>query len=410
MHRAFACVLLLSGCGAPGPTSPRDAGALDAGPRDAGAPDASVADGGWQFVSVAGSQCARGAQAGIAYQAGAADQLVVFLQGGGACWNNGTCQPSLFRWGPICNYGADAVCLWDEAGGTKPLAVAVSHPDPYPADGGGLLPGDLAVLDRSLLFSRRSENPLGAATFVFVPYCTGDLHAGDATQTYFVKAELFSQPVAVTHHFAGAKNLDAYLAWLRARHPSVHTLWLMGVSGGGYGATLNLQRVRRAFPEAQVHLLADSAPMLPTPHFAEWATAWNLQVPEGCAGCDGGLPAVLRAELDDAPGSRVALLSWAEDAVITRFFYAGGDTGSWLNPPFGVYAANLVALEATYDARANARYFRLPGQEHVMVQKYGELLADGGLSAPVRSPDGGTDLRAWLDAWATGTGAWESQR
>jgi hypothetical protein len=60
--------------------------------------------------------------------------------------------------------------------------------------------------------------------------------------------------------------------------------------------------------------------------------------------------------------------------------------------------------------RANTRDFRLPGQEHVMLQRYGVVLADGGLSAPASSPDGGTTLKAWVDAWATGVAPWTSQR
>ena len=398
-----------------------DAGALDAGLPDAGLPDAGPLDAGldagtilpdlgWTFLGVPGSQCALGAQAGLGYNPGASDELVLFLNGGGACWNNGTCQPSLYRWGPVCNYGSDSVCLWDDAGGTKPLAANVSLPDPYPADGGGVFPADLATIRSSLLFARRAENHLRNATYVFVPYCTGDLHAGNATRTYYTKGGLFDQPVARTHHFAGATNMDAYLATLRARHPVVHTIWLTGVSGGGYGASLNLERVRGAFPEATVHLLADSAPMVQPGSFEDWKSEWNLQLPSGCANCDAGFPQIIQYLIDDQPTSRVALLAYSEDQVITRFMYSGGDTNSWLNPPYGTYSTNLAALETRYEASTNARYFQLPGQNHVMVQLYGVVQPDGGLSAPAASRDGGTDLRAWLDAWETGVGRWENQK
>ena len=96
--------------------------------------------------------------------------------------------------------------------------------------------------------------------------------------------------------------------------------------------------------------------------------------------------------------------------MITRFMYSGGDTNSWLNPPFGTYSTNLSTLESRYEASSNARYFQLPGQNHVMMQLYGVVQPDGGLSAPVASRDGGTDLRAWLNAWETGVGRWENQK
>lgn len=390
-----------------------DAGLLDAGLDDAGF-DAGLppSDAGqavdWRFVPIPGSQCALGAQTGFGYAPGSATELVLFLQGGGACWNTGTCQPSLQTWGPVCNYGSNAPCLWDEPGGTKPLAAFVSHPDPFPADGGGAFPSELGSVKSSVLFSRLPQNPLRGASFVFVPYCTGDLHAGDATATYLVKPDLVTPPSPRTHHFAGARNMDLFLAELRARHPQLTTVWLMGVSGGGYGASLNLHRVRAAFPEAEVHLLADSAPMLDSPHYAAWKTAWNLQLPPGCgSACDAGLSGVMERELDLLPTtSRAALLAFEEDQVITRFFYSGGTTGSWLTPPFATYRANLNDELTLYDARTNAKYFVLPGQEHVMLAGYGVVQSDGGVTVPRRSADGGTSLQAWVDAWATGSGAW----
>lgn len=394
-----------------------DAGSDDAGnssdagePADAGSDAGTTVlpDLGWNVIGIPGSQCALGSQAGIAYNSGSTDELMIFLQGGGACWNNGTCHPSLFRWGPVCNYGSDSICAWDDSGGTKPLAVNVEHPDPFPADGGGQWTSDLGSVQSSLLFTRRIENPLKNATYVYVPYCTGDLHAGDATRTYHKKAQLFDTPVAVTHHFAGATNMDAYLAYLRTRHPSVRVIYLTGLSGGGYGASLNVARVRAVFPEAKVHLLADSAPMLQTNFFPTWSAEWNLQLPAACADCDAGFPQIIQHQIDADPSARVALLSFSQDPVITRFFYSGGSTNSWLNPPFGTYTTNLVMLESQYESTSNARYFRLAGQEHVMMQKYGVVQSDGGISAPASSPDGGTHLKAWIDAWATGTGAWDN--
>ena len=43
-----------------------------------------------------------------------------------------------------------------------------------------------------------------------------------------------------------------------------------------------------------------------------------------------------------------------------------------------------------------------------MLQGYGVVQSDGGISAPFGSPDGGTTLKRWIDAWATGSGSWEN--
>lgn len=40
---------------------------------------------------------------------------------------------------------------------------------------------------------------------------------------------------------------------------------------------------------AEVALLADSPPFVDTPvHWQEWRDTWAMQLPDGCAECDGG--------------------------------------------------------------------------------------------------------------------------
>jgi hypothetical protein len=67
----------------------RDAGSTDAGLNDGGAATGPL--GSWRVEAVTGTQCAQGAPAGLGYNPGGSEDLVVFVQGGGACWNNGTC-------------------------------------------------------------------------------------------------------------------------------------------------------------------------------------------------------------------------------------------------------------------------------------------------------------------------------
>lgn len=390
-----------------------DAGVSDASVSDAsvsdGGPDAAApSDAGWLFVTVPGMRCATAPSAGVAFSPGSSDELLVFLMGGGACWNTGMCQPSWVQWGPLCNYG-NGPCFADAPGGTKPLAAFVDHPDPFPADGGGAFPASLQQVTSSLFFSRRAENPFRTASWTFVPYCTGDLHAGAAVRTYQVRPDLVGQPTPRAHHFAGAANLDAVFGWLRQRHLAVRTLWLVGVSAGGYGAQLNLHRAKLAFPEAEVHVLADSAPMVRSPYFDAMRREWNLQVPTACLGCDAGFPEVLSAQLDGAPTTRVGLLAFSEDLVLTRFFFAPGTTLDWAAPPTASYTQALNQVESL---RRPGRFesFRRAGTEHVMLQLAGERLLDGGLSPSIVSSDGGVSLRSWVDTWATGSVPWTSAR
>lgn len=375
----------------------------DAGetPTDAG--EVPVANG-WSWLPVEGSRCARGATAGIGIKRGtSAEDLFIYLQGGGACWNRGTCAPSHLQFGPICHYGEN-ICLYDGEGGTKPLSVHVATADPFPANGQGAFVQDLAVLEQTeLVRATLPTSPFRGATFVYVPYCTGDLHSGNATVEFDVNTGFGTPTTKRTFHFAGAANIELYLAELKARFPETRRIWLTGVSAGGYGATLNFDRVRAAFPEAEVHLLADSAPMVQPNFWSDAQDLWKAEIPEGCADCAQGLPQWMEHVLEQSgPRHRVALLAYDADATISYFFYGGTGIASLLSPPTGVYQSALNQLLTRFQGREAAGAFVLPGTSHVMLGGYGAVQSDGTVTAPFPSADGTTDLRRWIDGWATG--------
>lgn len=395
---AVVFALLLGGCQTTAPRHP-----------DAGVP-LNVPEGEWTWVPVEGSQCARGSTAGFGINLStASDDLLIFLQGGGACWNAGTCAPSLAQFGPVCGYGN--LCVYDNAGGTQPTATHVNETDPFPADGGGAFPGELAQLQSVRALDRADPaNPFRDATFVYVPYCTGDLHSGQVTRSYPFQASLGGPTTQVDIHFSGGTNMGLFLERLHAALPGTKRIWLTGSSAGGYGATLNLERARQAFSSAQVHVLADSSPFVETARWDAWRQAWNPALPEGCTGCDVSLPKVMARLSAAYPDTRFGLLARDQDAVIAWYLFGSMSLNDLLSPPVGPYGSALASLEAQSDATANAKYFVVAGTSHVLWPGYGTRLADGGYSAPLPSNDGGTDLKAWIDAWATGAPGWESTR
>lgn len=423
----LGAALVGGGCPAP-PTAPSgdaggsdDAGtALDGGTHslaDAGdAPDAgddagsAVVDSGWTWLPVEGSKCASGSTAGIGVNlSDTSDDLLIYVQGGGACWNQGTCVPSLLRYGPICYYNPN-FCLYDGPGGVKPMSSHVTHPDPFPADGTGVFPSELALIASVRAFDRDDEdNPFKDATFVYVPYCTGDLHTGDAVRTYPYKYDAFGAEQEYTFHFAGATNMELYLDQLVSTHAGAEHVWLTGSSAGGYGATFNFERVKQHFPSAEVSLLGDSSPFVDTTvHWQEWRDEWNMQLPADCADCDEGFSQVMTHVIEHNPDERIGLLAFDSDAVIRFFFYGGTGPEAALSPPSAAYTSELAELEALYDANANAQYFVLPSDEHVMWGGYGTRKADGSFTEPRLGADGETSLKAWIDAWASGDASWTS--
>jgi len=408
----LAVALWAYACTDPGhPPPPGDDAGEDAGDGlDAGGPVVAPV-GQWTWIPVEGSQCASGSTTGFAINvADAGQDLFIFMQGGGACWNTGTCVPSLVQYGPVCNYGS-GICLYNGAGGTQPTAVHVTESDPFPRDGGGALPGELAQIKTIRALDRTDpSNPFRDATFVFVPYCTGDLHAGRSEQTYPYRYGAFDPVSYYTVHFAGAMNTALFLRKLHLTLPGARRVWLSGSSAGGYGATLSFERTRREFAGADVALLADSAPFLPTYHWGEFTTAWNSELPAGCPDCDAGMPQLINHLLATYPTSRLGLLAYDHDNVISWYFYGAAGVNDFVSPPTGAYNADLGVLEQAYDGTANGKYYVLAGTTHVMWPGYGTRLADGGYTAPVASNDGGTDLKRWIDAWATGGPGWTSTR
>lgn len=346
---AALLLLALAACGEDGEaTPPGDARASDAGPIG---PDAAVLDtpaNTWTWVAFPGTTCGNGSPAGIAInRAAAGEKLFVYFQGGGACWSGDTCF----------------------------VAKTSIHIE-------DTLDGAAVVREAAMLDTLRGA-ALPETTAVYVPYCTGDLHAGARRTEYAVGGAM-----RAVHH-TGATNVDRFVERLAATLPGATTVWLSGSSAGGYGATLDFHRFAQAWPDAQVHLLQDSAPFVPPMReFEMWQSAWDVQYPPGCPTCATDFGAVIDAIATAHPTSRIGLLHYDNDAVIRAYFG---------------YAASLVPasnalLDAHYGA-ANTRAFMLAGGGHTMF---------GGL-ATIMHPSG-TTLAAWFLQWLNGDPAWTTLR
>ncbi|MFT3925990.1 MAG: pectin acetylesterase-family hydrolase [Myxococcales bacterium] len=300
----------------------------------------------WTFLPIAGATCANGTATGVGVNRSSdTDNLVIMLEGGGACWDQDTCF-------------------------VRKSAVHIE--DTYDA---ALFDSDFA--SKQPATKRDPNNPVSLGTQILVPYCTGDLHAGTVSRAYGSKS---------VHHVGGL-NIDAILARLRQGVQAPKTVWLLGSSAGGYGATLNLQKVERAFPEAQVHMLADSAPLL-TPAgglWSTWQSAWNLQLPDTCGDCTERFGGVIDAIAEDDRHGRIGLLAYQQDAVIGLFFGFDGPSEQ----------TKISELLTQSYGHADTRFFIANGTSHVM------LASPGTQSAQAK-----TVLQDWLVGWILGPPLW----
>jgi hypothetical protein len=311
---------------------------------------------GFTFVPLAGMSCADGSATGVGYMPGS-DDVLVFLDGGGACWAPGACDPA-----SVSPFGAADLAAAEDA----------------------RLPG--TILDPSV-----PGNPFADFTMVFVPYCTGDVHAGDRDRV----------DGSTTWHHHGEKNLEAVVEWMATALPRPSRVVVAGSSAGGFGALVAHRVVRARWPEATypdlgVALVDDSGPTfvgsaIPDALRTAWWDAWNLAstVAPACPECQADLSALFTHASAEHPGDRLALLSTTADDTMRMFL--GGMTGLEFEGALAALAGKLEALPA-----ANARTFRVAGTDHAL------------LAAPTTYSAGGTTLLDWLGPLATGTGPFSS--
>lgn len=241
---------------------------------------------GWRYLPMEQTVCANGTSAGLGLSRNSETELVIYLNGGGACWDAASCN--LFRTAANLDVTYDAQRLGEEL-----------HP-----------------LVEAGLFDRRAEvNPFPQASYAFIPYCTADLHGG-RTQT-----EYSSFAGGKTIHHRGADNLYYYLQALRRDFPNVERLWLVGISAGGYGLTWNFHHFRQAFADAQINVFFDASPWLriETDKWEEWQQNWQMERPNGCVMCDVAPDHLIRYLVEAYPETRFAMSTFNRDAVLAGF-------------------------------------------------------------------------------------------
>lgn len=334
------CCLALAACAGPA-----------VGPPAGGDDPISAPAETWSWVPFPDSACGNGEATGLGVNlTGRSTDVVIWFQGGGACWDGYTCLYLGLADHLLDGYGAADFAAEPELGA--------------------------ALFDRA-------AGPFRDASFVFVPYCTGDLHAGDSLQVY----EYGAARAAVRH--AGAHDADLYLRRLAATFPGARRVFAVGASAGGYAVQLLYPRLAAAFPDAEVHALADSAQLVqPTgSRYATWQAAWGWSPPAACTACPASLPALAGWLAGTWPDRRLALLASTQDETLRAYFNYPADGSFDL--------ATRALLRDQYPADAAARWFAVTAPRH-------GLLADPALTS------GGVTLSAWLAQWYAGDPAWAS--
>ncbi len=281
--------------------------------------------GSWIEVAPGGDTiCSRGTEYRFFVRGGDPSRVIIDFQGGGACWDASNCSA--------------AGSLFNDAVG--PLSSFTGLID----DGtlGGIFDPDAELADW---------------TIVHIPYCTGDIHWGNARTEY-------GPDLTIEHR--GYVNASAVLEWVYARYPDPDRVFVSGCSAGAYGAALHSAYIADHYTEASVAVLADGGSGIVTDDFLTASLPnWNaqpalppwiesLQVPLD----ELSLPDLYIGIGQYYPDLRMAqtATNWDKDQI---FYYVamGGDAADWSSQ----FRASLDRIQSTIP---NFRAYVPPGSVH----------------------------------------------
>ena len=279
---------------------------------------------------------------------GKSDKTVVFFEGGGACCDDRT---SSFPYGTRV---------------PQQYYVPSIPPGTTPANYNGIFRSD------------RADNPVRDWNFVYIPYCTGDIHTGSATKDYSSIGGPVPAGTPITIQHRGFDNFMAVLGWMKHNLGKPKQILVTGSSAGGYGATVNFAWIEDNFKTAHVSLLADASQGVTTPAFDvsdPGRNSWNPQLAPGVYGVDPSLvpgPEFMRRTALAYPRSKVAQFTTTVDTVQIEFYGAMklfyGPGGSCPNPAVDWNQQMLAALQSDAAEVPNFRHYLAPGTYHTIMR------------------------------------------
>ncbi|MCR9104133.1 MAG: pectinacetylesterase family protein [Gammaproteobacteria bacterium] len=260
-----------------------------------------------------GPLCYTGNAFNMSTRDGASEELLIFLQGGGAC------------------------------GPTSCSAVDVGLP----------------LFNVGILEAGNPTNPATDFDLGYVPYCDGTLFTGDRD----VDSDGDGNN---DRFFRGIQNLSASLDIIVSTYPAPSRILLAGNSAGGFGVHYALPLVRKLYPEVPIELVNDSGVGIWNPGTQEsLIDYWNSAafIPASCDACtreDGNLTGYHQYQLDEDKNLRMGFISSTADEVVT---------GSGIDP--AVFGAELIETVAELEQSHPDRFRSLISftDEHTYIIK-----------------------------------------
>jgi hypothetical protein len=317
---------------------------------------------------------------------GTKNKIVIFFQGGGACW-------------------ASTNCLYFPTCTQQQGEVLDDFYDPAKTQG---------IFDLT-----NSDNPFKDWGFVYIPYCTGDLFWG-AQDTEYPDSWFFFGGVPQTIQHRGFVNFQAVLRYLKDNVCWPRKIFVTGSSAGSYGATNAFPFIKQAYPLSRVYLLGDAGNGVLGGTFPTGTGVdengdpvggiynWNIQLPTWIPYFENGYDPTMTMEgvytslAAEYPWMKVAQYTTAYDGTQAGFLQVMlniDDPGAWTPTPRTMCEWNSTMIDYSYNTAAespNYRYYIAAGLDHTILMSpkfYTEESAGGipfykWVEAMVRNPFG----------------------
>ncbi|MBL7544546.1 MAG: hypothetical protein JNL11_12080 [Bdellovibrionaceae bacterium] len=179
----------------------------------------------WLKIKIPGAKCGLGADYSVFLRPQSEKKFLIEFMGAGACWNLKSCVTMPTTW-------------------VYPMVELSSY--------------------STLTSARWEPNPFKEYSFLYLPYCTGDVFTGNRISTY--------EGVKIYHY--GYRNVILTLNYLRdkklIKFDRVEDLIVWGSSAGGIGALTHGKHIENYFPSQTKKVLIADSPGL---HFG--STFWD---------------------------------------------------------------------------------------------------------------------------------------
>ena len=285
-----------------------------------------------------GTVCSQGGPYSFYFRTASPDKLMVYFQGGGACWRYGNCDLG-------------------------------QQPTYDPAVDAGDDPKPSGIFDLG-----NAGNPLADYSVLFLPYCTGDVHLGDKEAVYSGAASPGAGDTgaarSVRIHHNGYRNAMAAIEWASARVKAPSDVFVAGESAGAIATPFYADRLADRYPKARVVQLGDSGGGYRSPAVPGLLEAWGaievlrrfaFNVPSDTSAIR--FETLYTATARNHPTIRLAQVNTAEDETQVFFLAQIGMPNAVLDPLLERNYADIRAASPAF------RAFTASGKVHVILRR-----------------------------------------